>query len=221
MFIVAGICFVFSKCPRFTKFTLSIGDEFTFTFILVSLGSIIKQLSSIIDAITKNGLSTDTFVASVQSIFPTTVSIWIIIFGFILLFMFVWIIYDNSKTTKKRHITKTMWIYYLIVGITAILWVLWILVLSSSLWFLFLCLVFTIGMFILNHKFIEQTRSVFMENKDKAKESAYSISQLGSSMHTALSQSYPDEIVKGILSANLNQLEMDLKNLRDYSNTLK
>jgi len=228
VFLVAALIQAFPRWRRFPDEIRRLGDDLTFSFIVISLMAIILNWAKILKAVTEGNNSTEAVVAKFQLLSSSAVPIWVIAFAVIFCFVSVVGISRDIKSDKEKFgIRQTVYRYMAATGLVGGLLGICAPLPSSNVstpvkWIIFILSVpLVVGMVIYLHRELGSTRKFLVERKEKARESAITASTMARFIGDSLTFNYPPKTLKVILNVPLKQLEDELETLKAYRNALK
>jgi amino acid transporter len=228
VFLVTALIQAFPRWRRFPDDIKRLGDDLTFSFILISLTGIIVNWARILKAVTEGNDGTDAVVAKFQHLSSVAVPIWVIAFALIFCFVSVVGISRGIRSDKERFgLRRTVYRYMAAAGLVGGLLGISSPLLNSNVstrvqWTLFILSVpLVIGMVIYLYRELRSTRRSLAERKENARESAINASTMARLIGDSLTFNYPSRTLKAILDVPLKQLEDELETLKAYRNALK
>jgi hypothetical protein len=208
----------------------SIGDNLTLDFIIVSTISIVQNWSGIKEALSRgNGIDLSTIPwlsAVLQEVIQCDLPILLIYVLWVCLGVYIVIeickiLYGLYRRYGARKSLLLLLLAVLYVGsIYGIVY--------SSNWsstfdriLFFISVLLTVVFLLAITKYIDRLRRLRMDDKDRARASAISVSTIAALIGNLLTLNYPQENLKVVLNVPFKQLEDELKDLKAYITALK
>lgn len=229
-FLIAGVAQIFPRCKGFVNWMRTIGDNLTLDFIIVSTISIVQNWSGIKGALSRgNGidLSAIPWLNDVlQWVIWYDLPIWLIFVLWIVLGAYIVIeickiLYSLYRTYGARKSLLLLLLAVLYVGsIYGIVYFSnWSSTFNRILFFISVSL--TVVFLLAITKYMNRLRRLRMDDKEKARASAISVSAVAALIGNLLTLNYPQENLKVVLNVPLKQLEDELEDLKAYIKALK
>jgi hypothetical protein len=220
LFLIAAFGQIIRGWKKFTDYIINFGDDFTFTFILVSILSIMKGWATLLNAHNETEQHISILVDWVRSRSPSAIIIWIYLFFLCFIIVSLVAIYQNSQRMRIKFGSKDTITRLIIMGIPpAALGVILYTHAKDWLWIPIWMIVTVLAIWYISKK-NKKTRMIYMANKEKAKESAYNLVSEGKFVYDVIQYDYESQQFKNTLDHHIKKLEDEIQALRLYTNSL-
>ena len=229
IFLLASLGQVSSKLQSITNWIRNLGDNLTFSFILVTLVSIIRVLLDFIKEPSNINLFPYPIVTFVRSISPSIILAWFYAFAIIFVIVSFYESTRNIKSLYRRAGKRDASLRLILSAIPSIGWAFVIFTstnistnISINKWYLIaIWALVTIACFIYLNLTKKQKGRSQMERKEKVRESAIAVATIAKFIGDSMTYDIPVNILKATVNVPLKQLEDEVTTLKAYVDALK